>query len=106
MGMPSMRKNMAQGPAKIEALAFATGWGLVKELSDKSDEKGRFRGYTRSSVSDRPLRQARNKAWNVSRKVQRGRTRRRYARNKSRGNIRPAMRRQLGAGGKRSSTNR
>ena len=79
---------------------------LLQRSDDKSDEKGKFRGYTRSSISDRPLRQAKNKAWTVSRKNKRGKTSRRYKRNKSRGNVRPAMRRQLGAGGSRASTKR
>ena len=79
---------------------------LLQRSDDKSDEKGKFRGYTRSSISDRPLRQAKNKAWTVSRKNKRGKTARRYKRNKSRGNVRPAMRRQLGAGGSRASTKR
>ena len=68
--------------------------------------KGRFHGYSRSSISDRPYRQAEHRVWDVSRKVKRERTKRRYARNKSRGTVRPAMRRQLGAGGKRASTKR
>ena len=81
--------------------AFNRAWEVVK-----TEEKGKFRGYTQSSISDRPYRQSENRAWNVSRKVKRGRTRKRYARNKGRGNVRPAMRRQLGAGGKRASTKR
>ena len=79
---------------------------MTYNSDDKSDEKGRFKGYTRSNISNRPYRQAKNKAWTVSRKNKRGRTARRYARNKSRGNVRPAMRRQLGAGGSRASTAR
>ena len=79
---------------------------MTYKSDDKSDEKGRFKGYTRSNISNRPYRQAKNKAWTVSRKNKRGKTARRYARNKSRGNVRPAMRRQLGAGGSRASTAR
>lgn len=76
------------------------------ELTWDSIKKGRFHGYTQSNISSRPYRQASNKAWNQSRKVQRGRTQKRYKRNVGRGNTRPAMRRQLGAGGKRYSTKR
>ena len=101
MGMPSMRRYMAARSTDVEDRAFSIGWDALK-----SDEKGKFRGYSQSNISDRPVRQAKNKAWNVSRKVKRGRTRKRYARNKSRGNVRPAMRRQLGAGGKRATTKR
>ena len=82
------------------------GSNLIQNSDEKSDEKGKFRGYSRSNISDRPIRQAKNKTWTVSRKNKRGRTARRYQRNKSRGNVRPAMRRQLGAGGKRASTKR
>lgn len=76
------------------------------ELAWDSISKGRFRGYTRSNISDRPYRQAEHRVWDVSRKVKRERTKKRYARNKSRGTVRPAMRRQLGAGGKRAQTKR
>lgn len=76
------------------------------EAAWDSISKGRFRGYTRSNISNRPYRQAEHRVWDISRKVKRERTKRRYARNKSRGTVRPAMRRQLGAGGKRASTKR
>ena len=92
---------MAESAATVEARAVEAGFSVLKGLDksdDKSDEKGRFKGYTRSNISNRPYRQAKNKTWTVSRKNKRGRTARRYARNKSRGNVRPAMRRQLGAG--------
>lgn len=78
--------------------AFEAAWDSIA--------KGRFRGYTQSNIGDRPMRQGKAKAWSQSRKVKRGRTARRYRRNKSRGTVRPAMRRQLGAGGKRASTKR
>lgn len=78
--------------------AFEMAWDLLV--------KGEFHGYTQSSISERPYRQAANKAWAQSRKVKRGRTRARYARNKTRGTVRPAMRRQLGAGGSRFTTKR
>ena len=76
------------------------------EAAWDSISKGRFRGYTQSNISNRPYRQAEHRVWDISRKVKRERTKRRYARNKSRGTVRPAMRRQLGAGGKRASTKR
>tara|TARA_R100001463_G_scaffold60832_4_gene113470 strand:- start:3811 stop:4275 length:465 start_codon:yes stop_codon:yes gene_type:complete len=79
---------------------------LTTKSDEKSDEKGRFKGYSKNNISDRPVRQAKNKTWTVSRKNKRGKTARRYKRNKSRGNVRPAMRRQLGAGGSRASTSR
>ena len=102
---------LAQVPNEGDLCPKCRGGGsmapnLIQRSDDKSDEKGKFRGYSRSSISDRPLRQAKNKAWTVSRKNKRGKTARRYKRNKSRGNVRPAMRRQLGAGGSRASTKR
>jgi len=78
--------------------AFDQAWSSIA--------KGRFQGYTRANIGDRPLRAGKAKAWSQSRKVKRGRTAKRYKRNKSRGTVRPAMRRQLGAGGKRASTKR
>jgi hypothetical protein len=68
--------------------------------------KGKFRGYSKNRISGRAERQGKARAWNQSRKVKRGRTRRRYARDKKRGNVRPRMRRQLGAGGSRKETKR
>ncbi len=68
--------------------------------------KGKFRGYTRSSISERPYRQSKHKAYELARKVQRERTKRRYKRSKDRGVVRPKMRRQLGRGGKRATTTR
>lgn len=79
---------------------FDTVWDMMKT------EKGKFRGYTRNRISDRAERQGKARAWSQSRKVKRGRTRKRYARNKKRGNVRPQMRRQLGAGGKREQVKR
>jgi len=76
------------------------------ESTWNSIQKGRFHGYTQSNIGDRPMKQGKAKAWSQSRKVKRGRTARRYKRNKSRGTVRPTMRRQLGAGGKRYSTKR
>ena len=80
---------------------FDTVWGMMKSV-----EKGKFRGYTRNRISGRAERQGKARAWSQSRKVKRGRTRKRYARNKKRGNVRPQMRRQLGAGGKREQVKR
>jgi hypothetical protein len=77
---------------------FEVAWDLIS--------KGRFHGYTQSNISNRPYRQAEHRVWDISRKVKRERTKKRYARNKSRGTVRPSMRRQLGAGGKRASTKR
>lgn len=90
--------RMARSSDDIKQASFDQAWSSIT--------KGRFRGYTQSNIGDRPLRQGKAKAWGQSRKVKRGRTRARYARNKTRGTVRPAMRRQLGAGGKRASTKR
>lgn len=81
--------------------AFEEAWDIVR-----SEEKGKFRGYSKNTISDRPKKQSKARAWGQSRKVKRGRTRRRYARNKSRGNVRPKLRRQLGAGQERKETSR
>jgi hypothetical protein len=78
---------------------FKTAW-------DSITKKGKFKGYSRSNISDRPYRQGKAKAWGIGRKVKRERTQKRYKRNQARGNFRPAMRRQLGAGGTRASSNR
>lgn len=80
---------------------FDTVWGMMKSV-----EKGKFRGYTRNRISGRAERQGKARAWSQSRKVKRGKTRKRYARNKKRGNVRPKMRRQLGAGGERREVKR
>ena len=88
------------------------GLGVIMPLDaydddfGKSEEKGKFRGYSKNTVSGRAERQGKARAWNKSRKVARGRTRRKYSRQKSRGNVRPKMRRQLGAGGSRKETSR
>jgi len=76
-------------------------------MTDPFDEawdvaKGKFRGYSRNTLSNRAERASKARAWSQSRKVKRARTRKKYARNKTRGNIRPKMRRQLGAGGARA----
>ena len=81
--------------------AFDEAWDSMK-----SEEKGKFRGYSKNTISGSAERQGKARAWNQSRKVKRGRTRKRYARNKTRGNVRPAMRRQLGAGASRAETKR
>ena len=108
------RQDSGEGPAGLEGAEFGNTKDLDYftassdpfELAWDSISKGRFRGYTRTNISDRPYRQAEHRAWDVSRKVQRERAKKRYSRNKSRGTVRPAMRRQLGAGGKRASTKR
>lgn len=100
IGMENRAKmpKMARSSDDIKQASFDQAWSSIT--------KGRFRGYTQSNIGDRPVRQGKAKAWGQSRKVKRGRTRARYARNKSRGTVRPAMRRQLGAGGARASTKR
>jgi len=90
--------KMAQSSDDIKQASFNQAWSSIA--------KGRFHGYTQSNISNRPYRQAEHRVWDISRKIKRERTKRRYARNKSRGTVRPAMRRQLGAGGKRASTKR
>ena len=80
---------------------FERAWEIIR-----SDEKGKFRGYSKNTIEGRAERQGKARAWNKARKGKRGRTRLRYARNKTRGNVRPKMRRQLGAGGKRQSVSR
>tara|TARA_R100000005_G_C4908809_1_gene147466 strand:+ start:286 stop:561 length:276 start_codon:yes stop_codon:yes gene_type:complete len=91
---------MAQSEAEAKALAFAQGWGIVK---------GKFRGYTRNPMAGRAERQAKRRAYGVSRKNKEKRTRARYSRNKKRGSgsgARPRMRRDLGAGGGRVARDR
>ena len=56
------------------------GYGHLKsedafEMAWDALVKGKFHGYTQSTISTRPYRQAANKAWAQSRKVKRGRTR-------------------------------
>lgn len=68
--------------------------------------KGKFRGYSKDNIGGRAERQGKARAWNQSRRVKRKRNRQRYARDKKRGNVRPRMRRQLGAGGSRKETKR
>ena len=58
-----------------------------EKSDEKSEEKGKFRGYSKNTVSGRSERASKARAWNQSRKVKRGRTRKRYARNKTRGNV-------------------
>ena len=79
---------------------------MFERSDDKSEEKGKFRGYSKNTISGRSERQGKARAWNQSRKNKRRRTRNIYARQKGRGNVRPAMRRQLGAGSKRAETKR
>ena len=90
--------------AETAKLFIQEGANVV--ISGRSEEKGKFRGYSKNTISDRPKKQSKARAWGQSRKVKRGRTRRRYARNKSRGNVRPKLRRQLGAGQERKETSR
>jgi len=86
--------------------AFEVAWTLMKneekeEKSKKKKSKSKFKGYSKNRISGRAERQGKARAWSQSRKVKRKRTRMRYARNKTRGNVRPKLRRQLGAGGER-----
>tara|TARA_R110002153_G_scaffold130289_2_gene279187 strand:- start:1220 stop:2464 length:1245 start_codon:yes stop_codon:yes gene_type:complete len=90
--------RMARSTEDIKRASFDQAWSSIT--------KGRFQGYTQSNIGDRPVKAGKAKAWGRAAKVKRGRTQKRYARNKSRGNVRPAMRRQLGAGGKRAKTTR
>ena len=80
--------------------------GMFRRSDDKSEEKGKFRGYSKNTISGRSERQGKARAWNQSRRNKRRRTRNIYARQKGRGNVRPAMRRQLGAGASRAETKR
>ena len=98
--------NQVTMPKPIDASPVKKSFEAAWDSITKNEDKGKFRGYSRSNISDRPYRQAEHRVWDVSRKVKRERTKRRYKRNKSRGTVRPAMRRQLGAGGKRASTKR
>lgn len=91
---------MAQSPTQVEKRAIAAGWGVLK---------GEFRGYTKNNLAGRAERQAKRRAWGVSRKNKSKRTANRYKRSKVRGSgsgARPKMRRQLGAGGKRVARSR
>ena len=81
--------------------AFDEAWDSMK-----SEEKGKFQGYSKNTISGRAERAAKARAWSQSRKVKRKKTRLKYARQKVRGNVRPKMRRQLGAGGSRKETKR
>lgn len=82
--------------------AFEVAWTLVKnEEKAKKKSKSKFKGYSKNRISGRAERQGKARAWSQSRKVSRKKTRMRYARNKTRGNVRPKLRRQLGAGGER-----
>ena len=107
------RMNLNQFPGALgnwkvkwasEDEAFEMAWGVVK-----SEEKGKFRGYTRDRIGGRSERQSKNRAWAQSRKNKRKRTRIKYNASKVRGSgsgARPKMRRQLGAGGERRQVTR
>lgn len=81
--------------------SFEKAWDVAK-----NEEKGKFQGYSRNTISGRAERQGKARAWSQSRKVKRKKTRLKYARQKARGNVRPKMRRQLGAGGSRKESKR
>ena len=79
------------------------------QTSNTTMAKGEFRGYTKNNLAGRAERQAKRRAWGVSRKNKNKRTANRYKRSKIRGSgsgARPKMRRQLGAGGKRVARSR
>lgn len=79
------------------------------QTSNTTMAKGEFRGYTKNNLAGRAERQAKRRAWGVSRKNKSRRTANRYKRSKVRGSgsgARPKMRRQLGAGGKRVARSR
>ena len=79
------------------------------QTSNTTMAKGEFRGYTKNNLAGRAERQAKRRAWGVSRKNKSKRTANRYKRSKVRGSgsgARPKMRRQLGAGGKRVARSR
>ena len=135
MGMSCMRSYMAQSKAEVEKRAIAQGWSIVKRRiatyptcansyciarvenegdycpyhSHESVNKGEFRGYSKNNLAGRAERQAKRRAWGVSRKNKNKKTSNRYKRSKIRGSgsgARPKMRRQLGAGGKRPMSKR
>ena len=132
-----MRSCMAQTPTQVEERANAHGWAVIKRRimdyptcanvnclaqvehegdyccdrcrSYMSMNKGEFRGYTKNTIGDRSVRQAKRRAWGQSRKNKNKRTANKYKRSQLRGSgsgARPKMRRQLGAGGKRVSRSR
>ena len=75
----------------------------------KTVKKGEFRGYSKNNLAGRAERQAKRRAWGVSRRNKNKRTANRYKRSKVRGSgsgARPRMRRQLGTGGKRPMSKR
>lgn len=91
---------MAERKSQVEKRAADVGWSVIK---------GNFRGYSKNTLTGRAERQAKRRAWGVSRKNKSKRTANRYKRNKTRGSgsgARPKMRRQLGAGGQRVARDR
>ena len=91
---------MAERKSQVEKRAADVGWSVIK---------GNFRGYSKNTLTGRAERQAKRRAWGVSRKNKSKRTANRYKRSKTRGSgsgARPKMRRQLGAGGKRGARSR
>ena len=91
---------MAETQTEVKERAIAHGWSVVK---------GEFRGYSKNNLAGRAERQAKRRAWGVSRKNKNKRTSNRYKRSKVRGSgsgARPKMRRELGAGGKRPMRSR
>ena len=91
---------MAARTTEVKARATDVGFGVLK---------GKFQGYSKNPLAGRAERQAKRRAWGVSRKNKSKRTANRYKRSKKRGSgsgARPKMRRQLGAGGQRPTRDR
>ena len=91
---------MAKSKAEIKKRAASIGFAVLK---------GKFRGYSRNPLEGRAERQGKRRGWGKSRKNQSKRTAASYKRSKIRGSgsgARPAMRRELGAGGERPSRKR
>ena len=91
---------MAERTTDVEKRATDVGFGVLK---------GKFQGYSKNPLVGRAERQAKKRAWGVSRKNKSKRTASRYKRAKARGSgsgARPKMRRSLGAGGQRPARDR
>jgi len=91
---------MAARTTEVEARAADVGFGVLK---------GKFQGYSKNPLAGRAERQAKRRAWGVSRKNKSKRTANKYKRSKKRGSgsgARPKMRRSLGAGGQRPARDR
>ena len=65
MGVSCMRLHMAQTSTDVERRAGDEGWNTLK---------GEFRGYSKNTIGDRSVRQAKRRAWGQSRKNKSKRT--------------------------------